>query len=212
MAPSTGARTLSRDYKDVRRHKHVAVGHGFSGWVGLGIGLSLGLLVALGVHLHYTRQAAATAVPVPAPDAAPASSVASDDSIDAAGAADVNLAATTDYGFYDMLPKQQVEVADASRDRAKAGKAARAPLPRGDVVLQAGSFKQQVEAEKLVAKLAYLGIDARIQRTPVDDETWYRVRIGPIETVEQLESVRSKLLEAEIDVAAVTPVEEAPLP
>ena len=34
----------------------------------------------------------------------------------------------------------------------------------------------------------------------------------PIETVEQLESVRSKLLEAEIDVAAVTPVEETPLP
>lgn len=213
MAPSTGARTLSRDYKDVRRHKHVAVGHGFSGWVGLGVGLSLGLLVALGVHLHYTRQAAATAVPVPAPDAAPASSVATDDSIDAgAGAADVSLAATNDYGFYDMLPKQQVEVADATQDRARMGKAARPPLPQGDVVLQAGSFKQQVEAEKLVAKLAYLGIDARIQRTPVDDETWYRVRIGPIETVEQLESVRAKLLEAEIDVAAVAPIEEAPLP
>ena len=56
--PLTGARTLSRDYKDVRRHKHVAVGHtSFNGWVGLGVGLSLGLLVALGVHLHYTRQA-----------------------------------------------------------------------------------------------------------------------------------------------------------
>ena len=212
MAPSTGARTLSRDYKDVRRHKHVAVGHGFSGWVGLGVGLSLGLLVALGVHLHHTRQAATTAVPEPSPDAAPASSVATDDAIDAAGAADVNLATATDYGFYDMLPKQEVEVADATNDRARSGKAARPPLPRGDVVLQAGSFKQQVEAEKQVAKLAYLGVDARIQRTPVDDETWYRVRIGPIETVEELESVRSKLLEAEIDVAAVAPIEEAPLP
>ena len=212
MAPVTGARTLSRDYKDVRRHKHVAVGHGFSGWVGLGVGLSLGLLVALGVHLHYTRQATATAVPVPSPDAAPASAVASDDAMEAAGAADLSLATTTDYGFYDMLPKQEVEVADAALDRAKVGKAARPPLPRGDVVLQAGSFKQQVEAEKLVARLAYLGIDARIQRSPVDDETWYRVRIGPIETVEELESVRSKLLEAEIDVAAVAPIEEAPLP
>jgi cell division protein FtsN len=212
MATSTGARTLSRDYKDVRRHKHVAVGHGFSGWVGVGVGLCLGLLVALGVHLHHTRQAAASAVPVPSPDAAPASSAATDESIEAAAAADVNLATTTDYNFYDMLPKQEVEVADAALDRTRAGKAARAPLPRGDVVLQAGSFKQQVEAEKLIAKLAYLGIDARIQRTPVDDETWYRVRIGPIETVEELESVRTKLLEAEIDVAAVAPIEEAPLP
>ena len=66
MPASTGARTLSRDYKDVRRHKHVAVGHGFNGWVGLGIGLGLGLLVAFGVHLHYSRQLAAAAVPVPA--------------------------------------------------------------------------------------------------------------------------------------------------
>ena len=53
---------------------------------------------------------------------------------------------------------------------------------------------------------------ARIQRSPVEDETWYRVRIGPIETVEELQSVRAKLLEAEIDVAAVAPIEEAPLP
>ena len=212
MAPGPAARTLSRDYKDVRRHKHVAVGHGFSGWVGLGVGFGLGLLVALGVHLHYTNQDAATAVPVPAPDAAPASSVATDDSIEGAGTADVNLAATTDYGFYDMLPKQEVEIADAAQDRAKAGKSARPPLPRGDVVLQAGSFKQQVEAEKLVAKLAYLGVNARIQRTPVDDETWYRVRIGPIETVEELDAVRSKLLEADITATAVAPIEEAPLP
>jgi cell division protein FtsN len=212
MPPTTAARTLSRDYKDVRRHKHVAVGQGFSGWVGLGVGLGLGLMVALGVHLHHTRQAAVTAEPVPSPDAAPASSVATDDAIESAGAADVSLASTTDYGFYDMLPKQEVEIADAAADRAKAGSAARPPLPRGDVVLQAGSFKQPVEAEKLVAKLAYLGIDARIQRTPVDDETWYRVRIGPIETVEELDAVRSKLLEAEIDAAAVAPIEEAPLP
>jgi cell division protein FtsN len=212
MPPTTAARTLSRDYKDVRRHKHVAVGQGFSGWVGLGVGLGLGLMVALGVHLHHTRQAAVTAEPVPSPDAAPASSVATDDAIESAGAADVSLASSTDYGFYDMLPKQEVEIADAGADRAKAGSATRPPLPRGDVVLQAGSFKQPVEAEKLVAKLAYLGIDARIQRTPVDDETWYRVRIGPIETVEELDAVRSKLLEAEIDAAAVAPIEEAPLP
>jgi cell division septation protein DedD len=210
--PAGGARTLSRDYKDVRRHKHVAVGHGFNGWVGLGIGLGLGLLVAFGVHLHYSRQLAAAAVPVPAPDAAPASSIATDDSIDGPGTAAVDLAATTDYGFYEMLPKQEVEVPDPAQDRARVSKAAKPPLPRGDVVLQAGSFKQQVQAEKLVAKLAYMGINARVQRTPVDDETWYRVRIGPIETVEELEAVRSKLLEAEITATAVTPVEETPLP
>jgi cell division protein FtsN len=212
MPAGPGARTLSRDFKDVRRHKHVAVGHGFNGWVGLGIGFGLGLLVAFGVHLHYSRQLAASTVPVPSPDAAPASSVATDDPGDDAGTPAVDLAAATDYGFYDMLPKQEVEVPDPARDRARVGKAAKPPLPRGDVVLQAGSFKQQMQAEKLVAKLAYMGINARVQRTPVDDETWYRVRIGPIETVEELEAVRAKLLEAEITATAVTPVEETPPP
>ncbi|HET7204751.1 MAG TPA: SPOR domain-containing protein [Steroidobacteraceae bacterium] len=203
--PSTGARTLSRDYKDVRRHKHVAVGHTFNGWVGLGVGLSLGLLVALGVHLHYTRQAQATAEPVPAPPVAPASAAATDDAM--VGTPETN-AAEPGLDFYDMLPKQEVEVPA----HAKNGKAARPPLPTGDVVLQAGSFKQPGEAEKMLAKLAYLGIDARIQRAPVDDETWYRVRIGPIATVEELHAVQSKLQEAEISATPVAPVEEAPLP
>lgn len=201
------ARTLSRDYKDVRRHKHVAVGHtSFNGWVGLGVGLSLGLLVALGVHLHYTRQAQATSEPVPAPPVAPASATATDDAMVGTPETD-----TADPGldFYDMLPKQEVEVpAHPKGDKTTS----RSPLPTGDVVLQAGSFKQPVEAEKMLAKLAYLGIDARIQRAPVDDETWYRVRIGPIATVEELHVVQSKLREAEISATPVTPVEEAPLP
>ena len=203
--PSTGARTLSRDYKDVRRHKHVAVGHSFNGWVGLGVGLSLGLLVAFGVHLHYARQAQPTAEPAPAP-VAPASAAATDDSI--VGTPPEAAAAEPGLDFYDMLPKQEVEVPA----HARTARTTRPPLATGDVVLQAGSFKQADEAEKLLAKLSYLGIDARIQRAPVDDETWYRVRIGPIATVEDLQAVQSKLQEAEISATPVTPVEEAPLP
>ena len=200
---ATGARTLSRDYKDVRRHTHVAVGHGFNGWVGLGIGLTLGLLVALGVHLHYSRQTEVAAEPMPAPPSSPASATATDDAIVIPEATPAD-----GFDFYDMLPRQEVEVPG----RPKGDRTSQPPLPRGDVVLQAGSFKQAQEAEKMVARLAYLGIDARIQRAPVDDETWYRVRIGPIATVEELQSVRSKLQEEEISATPVAPAEQAPLP
>jgi cell division protein FtsN len=85
-------------------------------------------------------------------------------------------------------------------------------LPTGDVVLQAGSFKQATEAEKMLAQLALVGITAKIQRASVDDETWFRVRIGPIATVEELRGIQTKLREAEIAATAVTPVEESPLP
>ena len=77
-------------------------------------------------------------------------------------------------------------------------------LPTGDVTLQAGSFKQPAEAEKLQARLAQYGVDAKIQRFSLEDETWYRVRIAPIATVEELEAVRAKLAEAEIEATPVT--------
>jgi cell division protein FtsN len=62
------------------------------------------------------------------------------------------------------------------------------------------------------AQLALLGISSRIQRASVDDETWYRVRIGPIATVEELRDVQAKLREAEINASSVTTGDEVPLP
>lgn len=79
-------------------------------------------------------------------------------------------------------------------------------------MLQAGSFKQSAEAEKRVAQLATLGITARLSRFSMDDETWYRVLIGPIETAQDLESISSKLAEAEIDAAPAGAVDPVPPP
>jgi cell division protein FtsN len=201
MAEARGGRTLSRDYKDVRRHAPAAPGQAFSGWTGFAAGLGVGLAVALAVHAYHRNQNAVLAEPVPAPAQTPASEVATDDS--AIATADVPAAPELD--FYDMLPKQEVEVPDtASKDSAAAAKA---PLPTGDVVLQAGSFKQASEAEKMEAQLALVGITAKIQRASVDDETWYRVRIGPIATVEELRNVQTRLREAEITATAVAPAE-----
>ncbi len=207
MSNSGGGRMLSRDFKGVRRHAHVPVGQGFSGWMGLGVGLALGLLVALAVHLHYRNQPAPGPEPAPATAAAPASAVAPDDAIAAPSDASSD---TPELDFYDVLPRQEVEVSKSTKPHAAA--AARTPLPTGGAVLQAGSFKQSTEAEKMVARLAVAGVDAKIQRASVDDETWYRVRIGPIATVEALQDIESRLQEAEITATAVTPREEVPLP
>jgi cell division protein FtsN len=110
-----------------------------------------------------------------------------------------------------MLPKQEVEVPEKAKAPTSAA-GTHTPLPTGDVVLQAGSFKQSTEAEKMQAQLALLGISSRIQRASVDDETWYRVRIGPIATVEELRGVQAKLREAEINASSVTNGDEVPLP
>ena len=189
MSVASG-KTLSRDFKHVKRHTPGGA-PAFNGWVGLGVGLALGLSVAIAVHLHYQNRVPVE--PLPAADTPPASAIAPPE--------DTPAAAETGptYDFYDMLPTQEVEVPQRV-DARGSGSA----LPKGDVTLQAGSFKNVAEAEKLQARLAQYGIDAKIQRFSLEDETWYRVRIGPIATVEELESVRAKLAEAEIEATPVT--------
>jgi cell division protein FtsN len=203
MAQSrSGGRTLNRDYKDVRRQ---TPGQPFGGWAGFAAGLGVGLAVALGVHLYDRNQVPVPSEPVPAPAQSPASASASDDG--AVTTADAT--AEPELDFYDMLPKQEVEVPGKSGKAA--APAAKTPLPTGGAILQAGSFKQSTEAEKMQAQLALVGISGKIQRASVDDETWYRVRIGPIATVEELRVIQSKLREAEISATAVTP-DESQLP
>lgn len=192
-----GGRTLSRDYKNVKRVKPGGGAQSFSGWMGLAVGLSVGLSVALAVFLHYRGQPAAE--PTPEPKTAPRSDVATEDAVPP----DAPPGNPGDQlTFYDILKDQEVEVPAGTT--AKPG-APRTVMPKGEVTLQAGSFKQQAEAEKMIAKLAVLGIDAKIQRFPMDDETWYRVRIGPISTAQQFEGIKSKLVEADIPVTAVSP-------
>lgn len=201
MAEARGGRTLSRDFKDVRRHAPGAPGQSMGGWTGFAAGLGVGLAVALAVHAYHRNHETVAAEPMPDAAQTPASEVAADEG--AIAVADAPPSPELD--FYDMLPKQEVEVPGATAREKPA--AANAPLPTGDVVLQAGSFKQTSEAEKMQAQLALVGITAKIQRASVDDETWYRVRIGPIATVEELRNVQTRLREAEITATAVTPAE-----
>jgi cell division protein FtsN len=206
---SSSGRTLSRDFKHVRRHAPGVAGPGFNGWVGLGLGLGLGLTVALAVHLHYKNQAATRMEPVPVAAQAPASATATDET--AAMSASTSLPEEQVFDFYDMLPKQELDVpmsvpaTDTSAERADR-------LPTGDVILQAGSFKQPTEAEKMVAQLALAGIESKVQRASVHDETWYRVRIGPIATVQDLNAVRAKLDAADINAPPVAPAPDSDLP
>jgi cell division protein FtsN len=211
MAATATGKTLSRDYKHVRRQTPGIVA--VNGWMGFGAGLALGLLVALGVFLHY--QDREPAVPQPDLDVPPASARAADASpVPAAdpGAAEAAPETAppeggTDYQFYELLPKQEVDVPPGPTPGAVGTR-----LADGELTLQAGSFKNPAEAERLQAKLAQYGVDAKIQRYPLEDETWYRVRIGPIATVEEREVMRAKLAEAEVEADEVGAVPTVPPP
>jgi cell division protein FtsN len=195
----TAGKTLSRDYKHVKRHP--PGGTDFNGWLGFAAGLGVGLAVAFGVHLHYRNLELPE--PQPAADAPPASAQAPE-----VPAAVTESEEAPRYDFYDILPSQELEVPESALQK----NTVRATLAEGSITLQAGAFKQVAEAEKLQAKLAQYGVDAKIQRLSLEDETYYRVRIGPIATVEELDAVRAKLAEAEVDALPVTAAAAVPPP
>ncbi len=60
--------------------------------------------------------------------------------------------------------------------------------------LQAGSFSNADDAEKLKARLALLGIEAVIQTATIPDKgVWHRVRMGPYKNTDEMGSARSLL-------------------
>lgn len=69
--------------------------------------------------------------------------------------------------------------------------------------VQAGAYASQTEAEQQKAKLALMGLEARIAEREVNGRTMYRVRLGPYAAKEQADEVRVKLQGAGIDSALV---------
>ena len=73
----------------------------------------------------------------------------------------------------------------------------------GTYVLQAGSFTTLEDADRRRAQLALQGIESAIQRVTIDDKTYHRVRIGPIDDLDELNMIRSRLRAAKIDVLII---------
>jgi cell division protein FtsN len=81
-----------------------------------------------------------------------------------------------------------------------------APVAAGDarVMLQAGAFKSEQDADSMRARLALLGLDARVTQVTQDGATvLYRVRIGPYRELDDLSGIRRTLSENGIEAQVV---------
>jgi cell division protein FtsN len=107
------------------------------------------------------------------------------------------------YDFYEMLPNFEVVVAEKDKD-VKRDLPAAAKIERpGVYVLQAGSYRNEADAERVRAQLAMQGVQAKVQRVAVDADVWHRVRIGPISNLEELNKLRRQLQAAEVDALVI---------
>src|SRR5690606_29617530 len=79
---------------------------------------------------------------------------------------------------------------------ATAPNTAAAPTAAADgarYLLQAGSFSAPGDAEALKARIALLGLSARVEQGNANGKTVYRVRMGPYATATELAEAKQKL-------------------
>lgn len=163
-------------------------------------GLAIGLSVAFAIYVNGRDGAVRPRAAVEEP-ASMARSVEEGPPAPAPAAA-VDEPPKQRFDFYDMLPNFEVIIPeqepDVSTDTEK-----QAVVEPGVYVLQAGSFTQHIDADRRRAQLALQGIESTIQRVTIDDKTYHRVRIGPVEDLEELNVLRRRLREADIDVLRI---------
>jgi cell division protein FtsN len=161
---------------------------------GLVVGLALGLSVALAVYL-YDRRPAARLTQTSAP-------MTRDETPEEPPPAPASQSADTQFEFYDMLPKFEVVVPEQDGEAPR--EATTGPVRKpGAYILQAGSFRSNLDADRVRALIALQGVESKIQKVTIDKDTWHRVRVGPITNLKQLEETRSKLRQARIEALVI---------
>jgi cell division septation protein DedD len=166
----------------------------YPGWVWMIFGLGIGLAVAFAIYIN--DRAPGTAV---RPVAHKPSNI--DSNSEPVGSKE-DTPAKPRFDFYNMLPNFEVIIPEEDVD-VRPDSGPQAVVDPGVYVLQAGSFTEYKDADRRKATLAMHGIESHIQRVTIDDKTYHRVRIGPIDDLNELNVVRSRLHEAHIDVLRI---------
>lgn len=80
---------------------------------------------------------------------------------------------------------------------------AKAPAATAHYILQAGAFGASGDAEAVKARIAMLGLSARVESAQISGKTVYRVRMGPYGSASELASAKGKLAGGGLQAIAV---------
>lgn len=103
----------------------------------------------------------------------------------------------------DTVPARPPQATTPAASTAAAQPAATEPEPRPSApasaddgtryLLQAGAFQASGQAEEMKARIAMLGLSARVESASIGGKTVYRVRMGPYGTASDLADAKRKL-------------------
>jgi cell division protein FtsN len=185
---------MAKDYKHSPKPKDKprTKNSGLPGWGGFVIGIIVAALIIKGAPIAWKKveQRINPAGLQPAK-----TTVQSASKTPSAGTAP----AQPHFDFYKLLPSFQVVI--PSQDKETRSGDVPGPVNQpGTYILQVGSFQSYAEADKLKANLALLGVESSIQQVRVNNgSVWNRVRIGPIQSLNQLNALRTKLAQNHIE-------------
>lgn len=193
---------MARDYKHAappeRGASRVSTG-GLGLIVGFAVGFGTAVLLQIGVPGSESRRdAGSRPEPATVQPAEPEVSAGKPE-----GSTRDDNGKRTTFDFYKMLPKFEVVIPEQDKDVRRSDEVSRIEKP-GAYVLQVGSFQTEADADRLRGRLALIGIEADIQTVTIDrDQTWHRVRIGPVESLERLNELRERLAENEMQALVI---------
>ena len=98
------------------------------------------------------------------------------------------------FEFYTMLPEMEIAVPENELTANTTTATRPAESKNVTYVLQAGSFRNFAQADRLKAELALIGMPAKIQTVSIEGgNKWHRVRVGPFSNLQALNEARTEL-------------------
>lgn len=220
---------MSKDYKHSVKSRTAHNGSS-SIWVGLLIGLCIGVAIAVAAVVYMNRSPNPFAsnkaqVTRPTPDTPPPTvtqNARQPEVLTPQGAvprngqtpavngaqvpADPNKPPGEKYDFYEKLMETGEGREPKPQPPAKPPEAqppAQVLPPKG-TYLQLGAFQSETDADNLKAKLAMMGVEANIQTNEVEGRgVLHRVRVGPFQSVADLDKMRDQIKNSGLEVAVV---------
>ncbi len=144
---------------------------------GFGVGVICGAVLTLATVLYLNREKTVTDIPV-------------------SQAVEIEApVATPRFDFYTVLPNEELDLAADVEPANVAMANTQADL----YVLQAGSFRNEKDADRRRGELVLLGLDASVDATDGENGRWFRVYIGPFESRSAMAKARSLTAQQSID-------------
>lgn len=199
---------MAYDYRP-RTAKKKSVGRARPLLIGLMLGLVIGIAIAAAVAIYIARipspftQSPGSEAPKPRGSGVLPAPTANNEA---------KATAQKPYTFYDILEGNKTPNPDPPGATSKSAAAPSTPADDKTVFyLQAGAYQNEADADNQKAKIALLGLEARVKTASVADKgTVYRVRLGPYKSQDEATEVKSTLKENGVEAGLIKIVKSSP--